>query len=655
MNYRKEIDGLRAIAVASVIFYHAKFIIFGNNWFEGGFIGVDIFFVISGYLITKIILKELFDKGSFNFLNFYERRARRILPMLFTVILVSIPFALQILFHTNLIEYAKSILSSLFFSSNFFFYFVTTEYAAESSLLKPFLHTWSLGIEEQFYIIFPILLFLFFRFLKNYILVLILLMLFLSIQFAEVIGSHNAELNFYFPISRFWELLVGSSLAYLEINGSIIKNRLTRSLPIIGISLIIFAIIFFNFNTPHPGYLTIIPIMGAALIISYSSSKDFVGRLLGSNFLVRTGLISYSAYLWHFPIFAFIRLTDSSISNLEKLIYIILIFLLSNISYRYIEQPFRNRNKVLSKPFWLIVTIVLTVISSFCIYIINIDNSINSDNSKKPISRLLDRGSYGLEKKYFEENFDYSVDGQKSDQNILIVGNSHADDLLMLLSYSKSVSDNFTLTLTSPIKRNDDYNYQISCFNDFLKTGSTFCEGSPRDNDNFTENLNNQYEWAHYIILASNWLPEDVNDYTKLEEIVNKVRTDGKVPIIVSSTIEFQQTLTGDIDIEVFAKDNKRYPTPSELINLEKLAYRDLKNNQLHLVNRNLAGFAKHMGVTFLNKRDYQCNLDSKRCPILDDKGYKLTFDHAHYSKEGAIFYAKKIDEMKWFSINGSQ
>ena len=218
----------------------------------------------------------------------------------------------------------------------------------------------------------------------------------------------------------------------------------------------------------------------------------------------------------------------------------------------------------------------------------------------------------------------------------------------MLLSYSKSVSDNFTLTLTSPIKRNDDYNYQISCFNDFLKTGSTFCEGSPRDNDNFTENLNNQYEWAHYIILASNWLPEDVNDYTKLEEIVNKVRTDGKVPIIVSSTIEFQQTLTGDIDIEVFAKDNKRYPTPSELINLEKLAYRDLKNNQLHLVNRNLAGFAKHMGVTFLNKRDYQCNLDSKRCPILDDKGYKLTFDHAHYSKEGAIFYAKKIDEMTY-------
>ena len=132
MNYRKEIDGLRAIAVVSVIFYHAKFIIFGDDWFEGGFIGVDIFFVISGYLITKIILKELFDKGSFNFLNFYERRARRILPMLFTVILVSIPFALQILFHTNLIEYAKSILSSLFFSSNFFFYFVTTEYAGHT-------------------------------------------------------------------------------------------------------------------------------------------------------------------------------------------------------------------------------------------------------------------------------------------------------------------------------------------------------------------------------------------------------------------------------------------------------------------------------------------------------------------------------------------
>lgn len=145
LPYRAEIDGLRAIAVVSVILYHAQMVFFGKDWFDGGFIGVDIFFVISGYLITRIILSEFQTKGSFSFSNFYERRARRILPMLFVVIIVSIPYAWLKLFPSDLVEYAKSILASLFFGSNFFFYFSTTEYGADSALLKPFLHTWSWG------------------------------------------------------------------------------------------------------------------------------------------------------------------------------------------------------------------------------------------------------------------------------------------------------------------------------------------------------------------------------------------------------------------------------------------------------------------------------------------------------------------------------
>lgn len=645
INYRKEIDGLRAIAVISVILHHTNFVFSDKNWFVGGFIGVDIFFVISGYLITKIILKELSDTASFNFHNFYERRARRILPMLFTVILVSIPFAWQILFHSNLIEYCKSILSSIFFSSNFFFYFVTTEYAAESSLLKPFLHTWSLGIEEQFYIIFPIVLFLIFKFFKNYMLILILLMICLGIQFSEVVGNKNAELNFYLPTSRFWELLVGSLLAYLEINNKIIRNRFTQFLPIIGIFLIFFSIIFFNFKNPHPGYLTLIPIIGTALVITYASSKDFVGVILSSNAFVRTGLISYSAYLWHFPIFAFIRLSDSNITNIEKLISIVLILILSNITYRFIEQPFRNRSKISSKNFWFMTALSVIAITFFCI------QTINSPKNEKPLSRLLDRGSYNIDSINFETNFDYSVDGNKSKQNILIVGNSHAEDLLEVLSYSRSVTDKFNITLTSPVKRNDDYNYQRSCFHNFLLTGSTFCKESERDNDEFTSNLKRQYEWAHYIILASNWLPKDVNDWTQLEDIINKVRTDGKVPIIALPTIELEQTSTGATDIEVFAKENKRYPNIKELLNLEKLAYRDLGNNQMDKITWNLQIFAKEKKIKVLDKKDFQCDMKSKRCFVLNNDGYKLIYDHAHYSKQGAIFYSKIVDKINWLSI----
>lgn len=142
LSYRPEIDGLRAIAVISVIIYHVKMTLFGKDWFEGGYIGVDVFFVISGYLITRIILLELQTNNSISFISFYERRARRILPMLFVVIFTSIPFAWNILLPSDFVEYAESILTSLFFGSNFFFYFSTTEYGANSALLKPFLHTW---------------------------------------------------------------------------------------------------------------------------------------------------------------------------------------------------------------------------------------------------------------------------------------------------------------------------------------------------------------------------------------------------------------------------------------------------------------------------------------------------------------------------------
>ncbi len=281
INYRPEIDGLRAIAVLSVILFHAQIVIAGRDWFEGGFIGVDIFFVISGYLITRIILSELFEKGSFSFLEFYNRRARRILPMLFTVMLVSFPFAWQWLLPSDFIEYSKSILSAVFFGSNFFFYNAATEYGADSSLLKPFLHTWSLGIEEQFYIVFPILLIVFHKFLKNHLLTLFLAMLLLSLQFSSVMGERNVELNFYLPFSRFWELLVGSVLAYLELRHGRIKNELAaHTFPIIGFYLIIYSILFFDVKIPHPGFQTLIPIIGVALIIAFSSTKDLVGKVL---------------------------------------------------------------------------------------------------------------------------------------------------------------------------------------------------------------------------------------------------------------------------------------------------------------------------------------------------------------------------------------
>ena len=350
MIYRAEIDGLRAIAVLSVIVYHAKFLAFGQIWFQGGYIGVDVFLVISGYLITKIILAEFFEEKTFSFKNFYERRARRILPILLVVMLVSFPFAWLYLIPSEFIEYSKSIIATLFFSSNFFFYFSTTEYGADSALLKPFLHTWSLGVEEQFYIIFPLLVLLAYKFFRKYLLGFLVVLLFLSLQFSESMGVRNADFNFYSPVSRFWELLVGSLLGYAELKyGKLYNGFSSALLPALGIVMVVYSSVYFGSNTRHPGYQTLMPVVGTALIIAFSSQRDWMGRVLGSKLLVGVGTISYSAYLWHFPIFAFSRIRDSAPDNSDKAVWIAVTLVISIGSYYLIEKPFRNKLLVPAK------------------------------------------------------------------------------------------------------------------------------------------------------------------------------------------------------------------------------------------------------------------------------------------------------------------
>ena len=364
LSYRADIDGLRAIAVISVILYHAQLKRFGIDWFEGGFIGVDIFFVISGYLITHIILSELQTKGSFSYLSFYERRARRILPMLFVVIFASIPFAWQLLLSSDFEEYAESILASLFFGSNFFFYHSTTEYGADSALLKPFLHTWSLGVEEQFYLVFPIIAIVAFRCFQQYFLYFLFALSLLSLVFSELMEVRNSDMNFYLPFSRFWELAVGSMLAFRGLNNKISNKSVgAQKLPILGFCLVAFSILFFDSTTPHPSFYTLIPIIGVALIIGFSSDDEVVGKVLGSKPFVWVGLISYSAYLWHFPIFAFGRL-DGEFAIKEKLFLFILVFILSFFSYHLVEKPFRKIKVIGSKLFLAIIlslSFILTV------------------------------------------------------------------------------------------------------------------------------------------------------------------------------------------------------------------------------------------------------------------------------------------------------
>jgi peptidoglycan/LPS O-acetylase OafA/YrhL len=369
-NYRPEIDGLRTIAVLSVILYHAQIVVFGHDFFKGGFVGVDIFFVISGYLISRILLSELFEKGKISFLQFYERRARRILPILFTVFIVSFPLAYKYLLPNQFIEYAQSILSATFFGSNIFFYFTNTQYGAEDSLLQPSLHTWSLGVEEQFYILFPIVLLLAYRFAKNHLVSIIAVLILISLFYADWQSTKNTQLNFFMLTSRLWELGIGSLLAFYELKYGRVKHELlNQTMPLFGFAMIMYAIVFFNNQTPHPSFITLLPTLGTALIILYSvNTTDLVSKVLSWKPIVGVGLISYSLYLWHYPIFAFARIADTNgLHNDEKYLLILLTIVLSVISYFVIEKSFRNRQFLNIKKFSVaILLLIIAVLGMNC-------------------------------------------------------------------------------------------------------------------------------------------------------------------------------------------------------------------------------------------------------------------------------------------------
>ena len=365
LPYRSEIDGLRTIAVLSVILYHAQIVVFGHDFFKGGFVGVDIFFVISGYLISRILLSELFEKGKISFLQFYERRARRILPILFTVFIVSFPLAYKYLLPNQFIEYAHSIFSATFFGSNIFFYFTNTQYGAEDSLLQPFLHTWSLGVEEQFYILFPIVLLLAYKFAKNHLVTIIAVLILISIQYADWQSTKNTQLNFFMLTSRLWELGIGSLLAFYELKYGRVKHELlNQTMPLLGLAMIVHAIVFFNNQTPHPSFITLLPTLGTALIILFSvNTTDLVSKVLSWKPIVGIGLISYSMYLWHYPIFAFARMADTNgLHNDEKYLLILLTFVLSIVSYFLIEKPFRNKQLLNVKKFSVAILILLIAV-----------------------------------------------------------------------------------------------------------------------------------------------------------------------------------------------------------------------------------------------------------------------------------------------------
>ena len=422
MAYRQEIDGLRALAVLPVVFFHG-----GLYGFQGGYIGVDVFFVISGYLITTIILEDL-RNGNFSVARFYERRARRILPALFLVMLVSLAFGYRALMPDDLKNFGQSLVATTLFSNNILLA-ITSGYWDLASEFKPLLHTWSLGVEEQYYVVIPILLLLLWRTKsssKNTPLTLALLF-FISISSMVILSNLAPRWEFYSLPTRAWEILLGALGAlYLHHTKQCRRpGRFANAAGLLGLALIVVAI--FTFSERTPSLLMALPTAGALLIILFVNSYGIVYSILASRAMVFIGLMSYSIYLWHQPVFAFTR--AMSVREPQWYVFTLLvpvILLLSYGSWRLVEKPFRDRGRVETKK---IVGLALTFGLLF------IGSGIYLNSTYGLLSRVYGPGVTVAEmdkRIYNERVFDYKNSEFAADprKKILIVGDSFARDFV---------------------------------------------------------------------------------------------------------------------------------------------------------------------------------------------------------------------------------
>lgn len=410
MRYRPEIDGLRAIAVVPVILFHGGF-----DLFSGGFVGVDVFFVISGYLITGIIINEM-ASGTFSLVNFWERRARRILPALFFMVLACLPFAWLWFTPSDFRGFSQSMIAVSTFWSNFLFW-SESGYFDTAAELKPLLHTWSLAVEEQYYIIFPVFLLVIWQLGKRKVLGLLAFIFVLSLTMAHWGSYYYPAATFFLPHTRTWELLLGAFIAFFLQTRPDWNNQpaspMVQITGLAGLALIGYAVFAFDHHTPFPGLFALVPTVGTALIILFALPGSITNWALSLRPLVGIGLISYSAYLWHQPLFAFVKYKSfGEPSALMMVLLCVLTLPLAWLSWRFVERPFRDKGRF-SRP----AIFRLCGLTACCLVGLGLVGTTKSDFNPAVLAKFGPKSTY---------------DGPAS---AMLLGDSHAEHLAYGLEY----------------------------------------------------------------------------------------------------------------------------------------------------------------------------------------------------------------------------
>ncbi|MGC9368063.1 MAG: acyltransferase family protein [Paracoccaceae bacterium] len=343
LKYRPDIDGLRAVAVLAVVFYHA-----GIPPFGGGFVGVDVFFVISGFLITSILRDEI-GRGEFRLLAFYERRVRRLFPALFVVLAASSAAAWAMLLPEDMRNFGQSLAAANLFVSNVLFW-KEAGYFDTAAEFKPLLHTWSLAVEEQYYLFFPLLMALGARAFRHWLGAVLLAIGAVSLAIAAWQVAHAPDAAFFLLPARFWELLVGAALAFSRFPAPT-RRGATEAMAAGGMAMIALPVFAYSDVTPFPGLAALLPCLGTALLVlTGTDGKSHVHAALRSAPTVFVGLISYSLYLWHWPVLVFAKYyTVRPLTALETAAAVCVSVALAVLSWRFVEKPFRGRGSAVTR------------------------------------------------------------------------------------------------------------------------------------------------------------------------------------------------------------------------------------------------------------------------------------------------------------------
>jgi len=435
MIYRREIDGLRAIAVLAVIFFHAGF-----SSFKGGYVGVDIFFVISGYLISDLIIRDV-ATNNFSIREFYGRRVRRIFPALFLMLLLTIPISWCVMSPAELKNYGASLVSVPIFASNVFFWREAGYFQPPTDML-PLLHTWSLAVEEQFYVIFPYLIIVLWTLKRNVRIAVLTVLFLMSITIAQALSASKPMAAFYLLPTRGWEFLIGTAAAML------ISTRTFQTLPkcffrlggTLGLSLIFFSVSTFSNSTRNPGLITFIPTVGALLIILFSTQGSLSSKFLGNRAFVGVGLVSYSAYLWHQPIFAFSRHIGLKKDFLSSFFIILVLIFLSILSWKYIEQPFRDRNRIKARELKLLSCLSIIAITILGGISLRMDTDFEKQMAKSLVSNPAVFSTNINERLFIK----YRIQYENKSPDSIIVGSSR----LMQVGNGNNPGTNLNLSVS---------------------------------------------------------------------------------------------------------------------------------------------------------------------------------------------------------------